>query len=462
MYVSTVLYVYVTWDCRMLLHKLRIERGDAEVQLAPVLTSMDRPVARRLITRERVIVALVLAFALAVGAYGYVHYGLTRSISVDVQRLTVSPVEHAVFHDYVLLSGTVAPRKTQYLDAVVGGQVAEALVEEGAQVVAGQPLVVFKNANLQLQTMSQEAQTTQQLFQLTSLNQSLEEQHLQRASQLAEADYQVRTLTAERKRPLLARGFVSRAEIEGLERSLAREQRKYANLQAAAQADDAARPEKLAQVRKSIDLITGNLAITRKNLDALTLRAPISGQLTMLDAETGAAKSAGARIGQIDSADGFKVRAAGSEYYFARVMTGQKATVEINDRTYGLHVTKVYPGVKNQEFTIDLTFDAQPPAIHRDQALQLKLEIGASRPSIMVRNGAWYDDAGGQWVFALSPGAGSAERRTVRLGRRNPDNIEVLSGLTPGERIITSSYEPYLTVDRIDIRGLSQGGAAQP
>lgn len=444
----------------MLLHKLRIERGDVEVQLAP----MDRPIARRLITRERVIVALVLAFALAVGAYGYVRYGLTRSISVDAQRLTISSVEHAVFHDYVLLSGTVAPRKTQYLDAVVGGQVAEALVEEGAQVVAGQPLVVFKNANLQLQTMSQEAQTTQQLFQLTSLNQSLEEQHLQRASQLAEADYQVRTLTAEldRKRPLLARGFASRAEIEGLERSLAREQRKYANLQAAAQADDAARPEKLAQVRKSIDLITGNLAMTRENLDALTLRAPISGQLTMLDAETGAAKSAGARIGQIDSADGFKVRAAGSEYYFARVMTGQKAMVEIDDRTYALHVTKVYPGVKNQEFAVDLTFDAQPPAIHRGQALQLKLEIGASRPSVMVRNGAWYDDAGGQWAFALSPGAGSAERRPVRLGRRNPDNIEVLSGLTPGERIITSSYEPYLTVDRIDIRGLSQGGASQP
>ena len=246
---------------------------------------------------------------------------------------------------------------------MVGGQVAEALVEEGAQVVAGQPLVVFKNANLQLQTMSQEAQTTQQLFQLTSLNQSLEEQHLQRASQLAEADYQVRTLTAEleRKRPLLARGFASRAEIEGLERSLAREQRKYVNLQAAAQADDAARPEKLAQVRKSIDLITGNLAMTRENLDALTLRAPISGQLTMLDAETGAAKSAGARIGQIDSADGFKVRAAGSEYYFARVMTGQKATAEIDDRTYGLHVTKVYPGVKNQEFAVDLTFDASHP-----------------------------------------------------------------------------------------------------
>ena len=448
----------------MLLQKLRIERGDVEVPLAPILTSMDRPIARRLITRERVIVAVVLAFALALGAYGYVRYGLTRSISVDAQRLTLAPVEHAVFHDYLLLSGTVVPRKTQYLDAVVGGQVAEALVEEGAQVVAGQPLVVFKNANLQLQTMSQEAQTTQQLFQLTSLNQSLEEQHLQRASQFAEAEYQVHTLTAEldRKRPLLARGFVSHAEIEGLERSLVREQRKYANLQMAAQADDAARPGKLAQVSKSIDLITGNLAMTRESLDALTLRAPISGQLTMLDAETGAAKSAGARIGQIDSADGYKVRAAGSEYYFARVMAGQKATVEIDGRTYGLHVSKVYPGVKNQEFAVDLAFDAQPPAVHRGQSLQLKLEIGASRPSVTVRNGAWYDDAGGQWAFALSPGAGSAERRPVRLGRRNPDNIEVLSGVTPGERIITSSYEPYLTVDRIDIRGLSQGGASQP
>lgn len=448
----------------MLLQRLRMERGDVEVPLASILTPMDHPIEQRLITRERVIVALVLTFALAVGAYGYVRYGLTRSISVDAQRLTIAPVEHAVFHDYVLLSGTVVPRKTQYLDAVVGGQVAEALVEEGAHVVAGQPLVVFKNANFELQTMSQEAQTTQQLFQLTSLDQSLEEQHLQRASQLAEADYQVYTLTAElnRKRPLLARGFVSRAVIEGLERSLAREQRKYANLQAAAQADDAARPGKLAQVRKSIDLITGNLAMTRENLDALTLRAPISGQLTMLDAETGAAKSAGARIGQIDSADGFKVRASGSEYYFARVSTGQKATAEIDDRTYGLHVAKIYPGVKNREFTVDLTFDAQPPTIHRGQALQLKLEIGASRPSIMVPNGAWYDDAGGQWVFALSPGAASAVRQPVRLGRRNPDNIEVLSGLAPGERIITSSYEPYLTVDRIDIRGLSQGGASQP
>ena len=445
----------------MFLDRLKIERkNDGEI---PILTAMDRPLVPRLITRERAIMAVVLGIALAIGGYSYVRYGLTRSVSVDAQRLTLATVERSVFRDYVLLSGIAVPRKTQYLDADVGGQVAEALVEEGAQVAAGQPLVVFKNANFHLQTMSQEAQTTQQLFQLTSLNQSLEEQRLQRASQLVEGAYQVRTLTAEldRKRPLLARGFVSRTEIEGLERSLAREQRKYANLQAAAQADDAARPEKRKQVSKSIELITRNLAMMRENLDALTLRAPISGQLTMLDAEIGAAKSAGARIGQIDSGDGFKVRATGSEYYFARVMTGQKATAEIDDRTYALHVAKVYPGVKNQEFTVDLVFDAQPPAIHRGQTLQLKLEIGASRPSIMVSNGAWYNDAGGQWVFALSPGAGSAERRPVRLGRRNPDNIEVLSGLKPGERIITSSYEPYLTVDRIDIRGLSKGGASQ-
>jgi HlyD family secretion protein len=179
----------------------------------------------------------------------------------------------------------------------------------------------------------------------------------------------------------------------------------------------------------------------------LSVTAPISGQLTALDAHLGEAKAAGQRIGQIDDTHAYKIEAEVDEFYLPRVRAGQVASTEFDGNRYALEVIKVYPQVRERQFKVDLLFaDATPPA------LRVRLEVGASRQSLMTSNGPFYQDTGGKWVYVLSKSGTEAQRRTVSFGRRNPEKIEVLAGLVPGERIITSSYETLRGADRIRFR----------
>lgn len=434
----------------------------------PILTAMDRRVVRPWLTRGRMVAGAFIFLVVVAGIAAYVRFGLTSFVAVSAERLSTARVQRGVFHEFIPLSGMLVPRTTVYLDAVAGGQVAEVLVEEGAVVEAGKPLVVLKNANLELDVAGRDAALAQQLYQLTTINLSLDDRRLQRSRELTEIDYQIRLVISqlERKKPLLAGGYVSRNEIDDLERNLARYRSTYDNVKAAQIADDIARPQQVAQLKQSIELITNNLAMTRRNLDALTIKAPLAGQLTLLDADIGAAKAPGQRIGQIDSAEGFKVRASVAEFYLPRLQTGQHATGEIEGRNYDLVIAKIFPEVKDRQFVVDLQFTAGladlPATLRRGQTLQLKLEVGEARESLVVANGEYYDDAGGTWVFVVSPSGGSAVRREVTLGRRNPESIEVLKGLADGERIITSSYTAFRDIERIDILGTLNEGELKP
>jgi HlyD family secretion protein len=422
---------------------------------------MDRPLAAPRFRRGHAIAAaLALLMALTFGV-AYVRFGLTRVVTVDAAQLTVATVRRAVFHDYIPLTGTVVPRVTVYLDAPTGGQVAEILAEEGATVSAGQPIVVLNNANMELDVMGREAALAQQLYQLTTINQSLDDRRLQRARDLTEIDYQIGTLSAllDRKRGLLNGGYVARTDIDDLERNVSRYRRMYASVSEAQAVDDRTRPQQVAQLKQSIDLISNNLILARKNLDNLKIKAPVAGVLTAVDVEIGQAKAPGQHIGQIDSADDFKVRAAVDEFYLARVVVGQQATVEIAGRPYVMDVAKVFPGVKDRQFTVDLKFIGGQPALRRGQTLNIKLEMGEAGDSLVVDNGAFYDDGGGQWAFVLTPGGAAADRRPISLGRRNPESIEVLKGLDAGTRVIVSTYSSYLDFDRINIQGAIGEGA---
>src|SRR5690242_6560210 len=180
-----------------------------------------------------------------------------------------------------------------------------------------------------------------------------------------------------------------------------------------------------------------------QSLQSLSIRAPISGQLTALDADLGAAKSPGQRIGQIDDSTEYKVEAGVDEFYLGRVKPGQLATAESNGKTWPLEVAKVYPQVKERQFKVDLYFTktAAPDGLRRGQSMQVRLEVGAPSKGLVTANGPFFEETGGNWVFVLPKTGNVAERRPVHFGRRNPEQIEVMSGLAEGERIITSGYE---------------------
>jgi HlyD family secretion protein len=418
------------------------------------LSSMDRRIERRLVTPQRIAIAAGVLLLVAVSAYAYVQFGLTRTLTVGSERLTLAKVAYGTFHEYIPVTGNIVPRTTVYLDAIDGGQITEVHVEEGAFVKKGDPLVSFKNTNLQIQVITAEAQIAQQLIQLSTTRQNFDQNHLRNQSNFVDINYQIDRLQRDlaRKKPLLATGGATKGQIDDLEAELKRNEGMLGPAREALKLDEEFQQTQITRMTSALDAMNKSLVVTRENLQNLEIVAPITGQLTQLEANVGESKSPGQRIGQVDEVNTFKVTAYVDEFYLSRVIQGQLATVDIDGKTYALELNKVYPGVKDRQFQIDLSFKDTPPSVRRGQTVRMRLEIGQPADTLVVANGAFFDDTGGQWVFLVDPSGAFAEHRPVRFGRRNPDGIEVLEGLKQGDEIVTSSYESLQNFDRIQFR----------
>jgi len=181
------------------------------------------------------------------------------------------------------------------------------------------------------------------------------------------------------------------------------------------------------------------------------MRAPLAGQLSGFNIEVGQSIERGGRIGQIDDPDHYKLNVEIDEFYLGRVDLRQVGVARHGDREFPVAVSKIYPQVNNGRFVVDMTFEEEPVGVRRGQTLQLELTLGDNSDAVLLLNGAFYQDTGGNWVFVVSPDGTEAVKRTVRLGRRNVDFIEVLDGLEPGERVITSPYTGYAGMDRLTL-----------
>jgi HlyD family secretion protein len=419
------------------------------------ISLMDRKVDSGPPVRRRLAIAAAAVIVIGLVVAAYVRFGLSRTMDVSPDRVVISAVASGVFEEYVPANATIVPRTTAFLDAIEGGQVAEVLVEEGAFVERGQPLVRLKNTNLQLEVLGRQAQLMEQLDRLNSTVLSFEQARLGHERDLIEAGAQIEQLSQRlrRREALQISGAVSEADLDELRIDLSRYRKLETSMREAQAVDRKFQSEQVTQLRSAIVATRNNLGMAGETLQGLLVQAPIAGQLTALDAHLGEAKAPGQRIGQIDDTKAYKVEAAVDEFYLPRVSAGKPATAEIDGNVYPLEVIKVYPQVLNRQFKVDLLFSqATPPALRRGQSLQVRLEVGASRKSLMTSNGPFYQDTGGKWAFVLSGSGSEAQRRDVTFGRRNPEKIEVVAGLAPGERIITSSYEIFRDADRIRLR----------
>jgi HlyD family secretion protein len=213
------------------------------------------------------------------------------------------------------------------------------------------------------------------------------------------------------------------------------------------------RMHQLPQIHSQLAKLQQDLKITHGKLDNLTVRAPVTGRLTAMDLKVGEHRNRGERFGEITPETGSKLAAEVDEYYLGRVQTGQIADIEIGDKTWALKVVRVYPKVTNGAFTVDLAFqDTTPVGLLPGQALQGKLALGADRTARILPTGAFLERTGGDWVFVVAKDGRSALRRTIKIGRRNDEQVEVLSGLAVGERAIISDYTGLERIDRIDLK----------
>jgi HlyD family secretion protein len=412
---------------------------------------MDRVVEKQMPVSRKVGFGIVAALML-IFAWWLINTLLDgRSLSVDAGRIAVSAVTNGTFEDYIPLRGRLMPRRTVYLDAIAGGRVEEVLVEDGPLVEAGDPIAVLSNTNLQLVVLGREAEVTEQLNFMRTIELQLEQNRLSHKRNLIEIDYQIVRLTRsiERQRGLATKNLVSQSTIDELNDELKYyRERKEVTLES--QATDARLQEQqLNQLRISGEQLRSSLDFARKNLDDLNVRAPVTGRLSGFNIEVGQSIERGGRLGQIDDPDGFKLNVRIDEYYLGRVDLQQAAAAEHNSHNLDLEVAKIYPQVKDGQFEVDMTFVEEPQGLRRGQTLQLRLTLGDNSDSLLIPNGSFYQETGGNWIFVVSPDGTEAIKRPVRLGRRNVDFIEVLDGLEAGEKVVTSPYTGYTGMDRL-------------
>jgi HlyD family secretion protein len=429
--------------------------ADTATNQAPSGAAMDRVVARPRWRRRVAIAGLALA-AIAGSAFAAMRLssGADRSLEVAGDRITTAEVSRGEFDDFIQIRGRFVPLRTIYIDTVQGGQVEAIHVDNGAVVERGQLLVELSNTQLQLEVISREAQITEQLNNLRGLELAHERNRLEQQRELVEVEYQVVRLTRliERARELVESGATPRGQLEENRDELAYYKKRRTLLRESQGTVDRLEKGQLAQLRRAARQLEKNLTITRANLNGLEVRASAPGQLTAFTLEVGQSLAPGDRIGQIDDPSSYKILADIDEFYLGRVDIGQKAIYEAGGERYRLVVEKIRPQIANSRFQVDLTLEgAAPDKVRRGQTAQLRLQLGQPTKAVLVPNAAFYNDTGGAWVFVVSSDRTAAVRREVRLGRRNPEHIEVLEGLTPGEVIVTSPYTSFLEMDRLEL-----------
>ena len=413
---------------------LRLVRSDTTNAGSSVAGSQgqDRVIARKPLWKRYWKLAAV-AVALVAGAV-WLLWGKGGNVyRAPLNQLTIGTVSEGPFEDYIAVRGAVAPFITAYLTTDQGGTVKQVLVEDGAKVKAGQPLIILSNPALQLQVAAQ---------QLT-----FEQTRFKYAQDMLNIQHQIDTLKSNlaRDKILLDGNAIPPSTYK-------QEQEEYEyNVKLLAATKSSRDVEQRVRGTQLNGDTSGKVDIANAGVEALTVRAPMDGQLTALDAEVGQSKPIGSVLGQVNSADRFKLTAQVDEFYLGHVTTGQETLFNVDGHDYRAHVSKVYPQVTNGTFKTDFYFDGTAPTgVHVGQAIDLKVELGGATRAVMLPNGPFYQDTGGNWVFVVAPDGKQAIRRNVKLGRRNPDFVEVVDGLKPGEKAIVSGYEAYQKMDRIE------------
>ncbi|WP_194776876.1 efflux RND transporter periplasmic adaptor subunit [Pararhodonellum marinum] len=407
---------------------------------------MDRKLEKKTWTPK--FIAMITGGVLLVSfvVYQLVFADSRSTMNVNMERVTIATVKTGEFTDYIPVSGSIEPGEVFFLDALERGNIQQIVRESGAMVKAGDTILILNNSNLQLEVMEREASLYFQINNLRQVRLQLDQNDLNQQGQLAEIDYQISLLKPqyERFRDLHSKKLISDRELEEVREQYDYNVKRRALTYEAYRSDSISRVSQKRQLQESENRMNQSLFGVGHILDNLVVRAPITGQLSTEQIEVGQSISAGQRYGQIDILDKFKVRVPIDELYLPRVYTGLKGTFSIAGGSYELEIAKIYPNVTGGRFEVDMIFtDEVPSGIRRGQTVRIRLELGESEQAVLLPTGGFYKDTGGNWVFVVNQQSGKAERRDIRLGRKNPEFYEVIDGLSEGEKVIVSGYENF-------------------
>jgi HlyD family secretion protein len=410
--------------------------------LSTATESMDRvigkPGRRRWPVLAGIGVAIIVVIALIVWLLPRAH-----SIAVKASETQIAQVRREPFQDYVPVRAEVAPLTTVFVTSVEGGQVSEVLVLDGSEVAAGQPLAKLTNPQLRLTVVAQEAEISGKLGDVSAQQLALQKAQADRERDLASANYDLQKAHHEldRRKALHDAGFDSDVALRTAQDDAAYDQARVAALQTTNAREATLGAAQATQVRTLSGRLNDNLSAVQASLEALVIKAPMKGRLTNFLLQPGQPLKAGDSVGQVDSDGAYKLTAELDEFYLGRVAVGQSATADIDGRAVPLKVMRVLPQVTQGRFHVEFAFQGAAPAgLRRGQGLDLRLILGDTRPAVVLPNEAWLEGSGGAFAFVVSADGHHADRRTITVRRRNPEQVEVGSGLQPGDRVVVSSY----------------------
>lgn len=368
------------------------------------------------------------------------------TLRVNSDTLNIASVEHGEFNDYIRVSGQVQPMTTIQLSPLEGGVVEQIFIEEGSQVHKGDVILRLSNENLDLQILNSEAELAEKENILRNTMISMEQQKLSVQQERLQLEMEVRRYRRayEQQKALYDEKLIARETYLQAEEDWQLAEDKLNLVRNRELQDSLYRSVEIEQMEESLENMRVNMQMIRRRKDNLDIKAPIDGELGLLDAVLGQSIASGTKIGQINDLSSYKIEAQIDEHYIDRVSAGLDATFERQDDVFGATIRKVYPEVRDGKFKADFKFSGQQPEnIRTGQTYYLNLQLGQPEEAVMIPRGSFYQQTGGQWIYVVDESGDRAVRRDIRIGRQNPQYYEVLEGLKPGEKVIISGYDNF-------------------
>lgn len=416
---------------------------------------MDRVVAKKKWGKKRILTIAGILGVVSLAAASYIFTSGKSRLNVDTERITVSEVKSGPFQETIPVNGVVLPITSIYLDAIEGGRVEEKYVDDGAVMKKGEPILRLSNTDLELSLVNQETSVYNLLTQMQISQNAARQNTIGKLNQGTDVDNLLKEAerTYKLNKQLYEQKVIGLQEFKQSENNYNYQVEKKKLASQVLQQDSLSVKQELNQAKQSYERTQNALDVMRKKVGDLIVRAPVDGQLTSLDAEIGESKNKGDRLGQIDVLTGFKVRVDVDEHYLSRIYPGLFGGFTFANKDYRLKIKKVYSAITNARFQVDMEFEGEvPKGIRRGQTLQIRLAFSDEVQAIQVAKGGFYQQTGGNWIFKVSDDGKIAYKVDIQLGRQNPDFYEVLEGLKPGDKVVTSSYENYGTMQELVLK----------
>jgi len=414
---------------------------------------VDRKIEKKAWNTKRILI--IMGIAALTLLIGYVIFtGLTgkSKYNVPVERITISEISKGPFSEFIPVNGVVMPQITFYIDAVQGGTVVQKFVEDGAKLKKGDPIVKLSNTDVELNLANSETQlyNLQTQMQISKNNAAQNTVGKLQAMADVESSFKDAERVYNLDKKLFAQKAIGLQEYQIAENTYNFQLRKKKLTKEILRQDSLLTKVQDEQAKEQYVQMKNALNLMRKEVADLTVKATIDGQLTSLDAEVGQTKNRGDHLAQIDGFDGLKVRALIDDHYISRVVPGMTAYYPTDNKTYKMLVKKVYVQVTNGQFQVDLKFIGDtPPGLRKGQTLQIRLVFSDEQPAVLLPKGGFFQETGGNWIFKVSEDGKTAYRVDIQLNRQNPDYYEVIRGLKPGDKVITSGYDNYKDIQEL-------------